>query len=278
MKLQPSSIPLVNRNEYYSQIFIVFFCLLILYAFIQGEIGKVVIGLIGLIFLIFSAFSVERSYYLVVFYFLITPDKGYAHLFPGWNLFFTWYLGLPLLIWLLGNWLLYLIYNQLHNRQPVDGPYPDNKFSFQIMDKLLLIFFGAFTISGILGILRGFNRLYWAWNFLALFMYSGYFIFFYSPLRQKPRVLFDFAVLCALIASLQYINSTAHFGISSVVLTRLMSEHIHLTPLALIYLSATIFYSSQKLRRGLALLFFPIVLVGLLLSQQRSLYGGVFLA
>jgi|GEM_PF-1325205 len=275
------NIQLAKQKQYYLLIVFIAIELLILFAFIQGEIGKVLIAIIGLLFVFFSAFSVERSYYLVALYFLITPDKGYAHLFPGWKMFFTWYLGLPLLVWLFFNWFLSLLHNQIHYEQDsrsIGLSRINNSISLRTTDKLLIIFICAFSISAILGILRGFNRLYWAWNFLALLMYLGYFIFLYSPLSQKPRRLFDFAVFCALVASLQYINSTIHFGISSVVLTRLMSEHIHLTPLALIYLGATILYDSNKLRRWLALLIFPVILVGLLLSQQRSLYGSVFLA
>lgn len=277
MKLNITTFPLINRKEYHLQIFGVLLCLLILYAFIQGEIGKVVIGLIGLIFLISSAFSVERSFYLVALYYLITPEKGYAHLFPKWNLFFTWYLGLPLLIWLLGNWLLYLLYNQIPNREIVNKYNLGNAFSLRTMDKLLLIFLGAVTISGVLGILRGFNRLYWAWNLLGLLLYLGYFIFLNSPLVRKPKRLFDFVAFCSMVVGIQYINSAVQFGISSVVLTRLVSTHIHIAPLVLAYLGATILFDSGKIRRFLSLLIFSIVLVGVLLSQQRALYGGIAL-
>ncbi|MDH5185712.1 MAG: hypothetical protein OEZ20_02885 [candidate division WOR-3 bacterium] len=269
------SVP-IGKNRFALLVLFILVELLILYAFIQGNMVIVLGVILGLVFLIFSAFSVERSFYLMALYYIATPEKGYAHLFPGWGIFFSWYLGLPLFIWLFGNWLLYLIRNQIHNEPLSNEPNLNRRVSFRTMDKLLLIFIGAFSFSAVLGILRGFNRFYWAWNYLALLMYLVYFIFLYSPLSIKPRRLFDFAVLCSLFASIQYINSATQLG-ATVVLTRLMSEHIHLTPLVLIYLGATILYSSGKLRRLLSTLIFPIVLVGLLLSQQRSLYGSVFI-
>lgn len=265
----------VNRNRYTLLMFFILAELLILYAFIQGDISKVLVAVIGLVFLLFSAFSVERSFYFVAFYYFAFPEKLYQYNFPGWKIFFIWYVGLPLFLWLLGNWFLYLIRNQIHNKPVSNKLYSPHQVSFRTMDKLLLIFIFVFSISAVIGFFRGFSRVYWAYNYLALLMYLGYFIFLYSPLSKKPRRLFDFAVLCSIFASIQYINSLSQFS-STVVLRRISSEHIHLTQLVLPYLGVTILYASDKLRRIISALIFPIVIVGLLICQQRSLWMSVF--
>lgn len=251
-------------------IFFIFIQLLLIYFFLQGNLNTILIIVIGLLFLLFSMFSVERCFYLVVLYFITNPDQGYAHLFPGWKIFFTWYLGLPLLIWLFGNWLIYLLKNHSQNINLLK-----QRITLGTMDKLLLIFITAFSISAVLGLLRGFNRLYWAWNYLSLLLYFSYFIFLYSPLSTNPKRLFDFAVLCSLIISFQYIHSAFLLG-ATIVLTRITSTHIHLALLVLAYLGATILYTTSKLRRVVALFIFPVVLTAILLSQQRALYGSAF--
>jgi hypothetical protein len=268
--------PLVNRNHYNLLVFFILAELLILFAFIHGYIVIVLSIILGLVFFLFSAFSVERSFYFMAFYYFAIPSIGDAPNFRGWQIFFTWYLGLPLFIWLLGNWFLYLIWQQLHNKPLSYESNLPHALSFRTMDKLLLIFIISFSISAILGFLRGFDRLYWIYNYVNLLMYISYFIFLYTPLSINPRRLFDFVILCSFLASVQYIYSIAKFG-GLIVLRRISSEHIHLTQLALPYLAAIILYDSAKFRRFLSGILFPVILVGMLLCQQRSLYGSVFI-
>ena len=248
-------------------VFFVLVQLLIIYAFIQNEIVIVLGVILGSAFFLLSVFSVERSFYLMAFYYLAFPEIGYNYNFPDWKIFFTWYLGLPLFFWLLGNWFLYLFHNKIHNKQLANESNLALPRSLRTMDKLLLIFIGTFTFSAILGFLRGFNRTYWTYDYLGLLMYLGYFVYLYSPLSKNHRRLFGFAVFCSIIVSAQYIQSLMHFG-GAVVLRRITSTHIHIALLTLPYFGAIILYASSKFRRILALILFPVVLVGVIIYMK----------
>jgi hypothetical protein len=265
-----------TKNRFGLLILLIIIQLLIIYAFIQGDLIIVLGVILGLAFFLFSIFSVERSFYLMALYYLILPDQFFEYSFPLWKITFAYYYGIPIFLWLLGNWLIYLIHNQIPYQSHYDETYSIRRITFQPMDKLLLIFIGTFTISGILGLLRGFNRNYWAYDYFGLFLYSGFFIYLYSPLSKKHKRLFDFAVFCSIIVSFQYIQSLIYFG-GTILLKRITSTHIHIAQLTLPYLGAIILYHSSKLRRMLSLIIFPVILVGVIISQQRALWASIFI-
>jgi hypothetical protein len=267
----------IGKNRFTLLITLIFVQLLILYAFIQGEIVVVFALVLGLAFLLFGAFSVERSFYLAAFYCLSFPEKYFLHNFPGIPVYFIWTIGYPLFLILLGYWFLYLIRNQTFGR-----PESSESFSFstmiasriKVMDVLLLTFIVAFSLSGILGYLKGNNRTYWAYDLMSLSLYLSYFIYYYSPLRKNPKLFYDFVLFCSILVSTQFIYSLIQLG-GTVFLRRVISEHIHITLMAISYLGATIIYSSSKLRRIIFPLLLIIVLVGVLISQQRALWASV---
>jgi hypothetical protein len=266
----------ITKNRLRLLLFVILIQLVIFYSFIQGELTLVLAVVAGLCVLLLTVFSVERSFYLLAFYYLSFPAKTYGYNFPNWKIYFIWYIGVPLFFWLMGNWLLYLIRNQTHHESSVAKPSSTRSISFRPMDILLLIFIGAFSLSAVLGFWRGFNRTYWAYDYFGLLLYLGYFIYLYSPMSKNHRRFYDIMVLISIFVSAQYIYSLTHFG-GTVVLRRVSSEHIHIAQLTLPYLGATILYASGKFRRIIFALIFPVVIFGVIICQQRSLWGSVFI-
>jgi hypothetical protein len=270
----------INKNLFGFLFLFVLAQLLVVYAFAQGYIIIFLSVLLGLMLLFFTAFSVQRSFFLLVFYYLTFPEKHYLENFPGIPVFFVWYVGYPLFLFLVWYWILYLIQNQIRRENdwgetkvPLHS-IPEVKVTPRTMDFLLLVFITSFFLSGILGYLKGYNRTYWAYDFMTLSLYFGYFIYFYSPLRLKPKFFFDFILFCAILVSAEHIYALTQLG-GTVFLKRIISEYIHIAQMAIPYLGITIIYSSSKLRRAIFALLLPIILVAVLISQQRALWASV---
>jgi hypothetical protein len=268
----------ITKNHFRLPVLLILIQLFLIYAFIQGYIGKVLIVGFGLGLLFFTAFSVTRTFYLLVFYFLALPEKFYSYNFPGLPIYFVWYVGYPLFIMLLSYWLISLLRNQGRNEFNL-GKFTSEKkstspTSLRTMDLLLIIFIIFFSLSGILGYLRGFNRMYCAYDFVGPSLYLGYFVYLNSVLREKPKLLNDFALFCAVLVGFEFIYALIRFG-GFLVLRRIVSTHIHIAQMAIPYIGTTIIYSTSRFRKIFFAALLPIVIIGVIISQQRALWGSV---
>jgi len=208
----------ISKNRFCLLLFFALIQLLVVYTFVQGYFVIFLGVILGIILLLVIAFSVKRSFYLLVFYYLAFPQKHYFESFPGMPVFFVWYIAYPLFLFLLGYWILYLIQNQIRSENECDAPQvhsqaaPTAKVTFRTMDFLLLAFIVSSFLSGVLGYLKGYNRTYWAYDFMSRSLYLGYFIYFYSPLREKTQLLYDFILFCAVLVGVEHIYALTQLG------------------------------------------------------------------
>lgn len=223
--------------------------------------GFYVILLLLLIFLFLStAFAVERSYYLFTAYFLIFPEKFYSIFFPGIPITFYWAIGYLLFLLLVFYWIAYILKNSV-------------QFSFKATDKMLIVFFIAIAVALVSGVLRKHQFSFIRLEFIALSLYLAYFMVLYSPLKNNPKRFFDFITLCSAIIAFQFFDSLVKFG-GSIFLVRVVSMHIHVSLLAISYICITLVYSMNKVRKIIMGLLLPFILVSVIISQQRALWGA----
>lgn len=235
------------------QIYIVLF-------FLKYGIMPILIIAVSFVILLLTAFSVKRSYYIFAIYFSIFPASHYVANFPMMPFGFILYIGYALFLVIIMYWIIDLINNS-------------RTLSFKAIDIVLLIFLSSMIISTVYGILKGNNTKYLLYDFMTLSLYITFFIFMHSTLRYKPKFFLNFIVICSLIIGIQFLNSLLSFG-GIVVLTRIVSGHIHLSQLALAYIGATIIYSSNRRMKIILSLSLPLILFSVLISQQRALWGS----
>jgi len=211
--------------------------------------------------MLFTAFSVERIFILLAFYVSSFEVRGYLGYFPGISIWYSWLISYPLFGLLILYWVVYL-------------SRADERFAFNRMDKavalyLVVMFFGALN-----GFFRGYDRTLLLYDFMAVPFFIGYFIFLYSPMRQKIGVFCDFLLFFAVFVSLQFIYAVTRFQ-AGFFLTRIVSEHIHIAQFAVPYILATLVYSTSRSRKIISVCLLPFIILGVILCQQRSLYASV---
>lgn len=139
----------------------------------------------------------------------------------------------------------------------------------------------AFIVLILISISRGFMQGYETKRIFAdannLPFYLAYFIFLYSGLRHKVKSYYDFLLFFTILVSLQFFYAVASFK-TIFVLQRIVSRHIHLAQFAIPYIIITIIYATSRRRGTIFALLLPFPILAVLFSQQRSLYGGTFLA
>lgn len=228
--------------------------------------GKLIylLGAISLIvFFIYTFFSVEKIFLLLAFYIAAFPMLEYLGNFPGLIIGFSWKIAYPLFALLIIYWSIYLLTHR-------------ENFLLNRMDIAIIIYLVIMSISGVSGFLRGYDRKIFLYDFLPIPFFLGYFIFLYSPLRNKLKKYYDFLLAIAIFVSFQFIYAVVNYK-SLFFLGRIVSEHIHIAQLAIPYIIATLIFSTSRTRK--ILFSFPLLLVisGVIISQQRSLYAATSL-
>lgn len=249
-------------NKYYIGFFllavIIQILLTLLFAY-KGLIPIVTFVFLTAMFFV-TAFSLVRSFYVFAAYFLIFPDKFYSTFFPGVPLDFLWLIGYLLFGIICFYWVVY----SLHNRK---------EHSFNTLDKMWSLFMISVLISTVLGVLRRHSIAFMRLEIMPLSLYLTYFIFLHSPLKDNPRRFYDFVTLCTIIIALTFVDSLFRFG-GHIFLVRVVSMHIHMTQIAIPYVGATLIYSTNPKRKIAAVILLPLILLSVLISQQRSLWGS----
>lgn len=232
--------------------------LVILFAY-KGLLLVVLIAILAAFFFM-TAFSVGRSFYLFAAYFLIFPDKFYGVFFPGVPVNFFWSIGYLLFLVICLYWVIDLL------RSRTD-------YSLKTLDKMLLVFISSLLISALLGILRGYRFSYFRLEIMPLSLYLGYFIVLQSSLKENPRRFYDFVTLCAVLIAFEFIESLFIFG-GSIFLVRVVSMHIHMALFGISYICISLIYSSERTRKIIMGIALPVIIVSVVISQQRALWGA----
>ncbi len=222
-----------------------------------------VIVLFGIVLFSYTIFSVEKIFYLLAFYVAAFEVRGYLTYFPGMTIWYSWKISYPLFMVLITYWIIHLSRHK-------------ESFKWNAMDCSILIFLIIMTISAVHGFFRGYNRMLLFYDYLPVPFFLGYFIFLYSPLRKRIRVYYDVLLAITVFVCLQFVYAITKFK-AEFILTRIVSEHIHIAQFAVPYIIATLIYAESKKRRILHAAILPIVLLGVLLCQQRSLYASIAL-
>jgi hypothetical protein len=128
------------------------------------------------------------------------------------------------------------------------------------------------SLSILRGFLQGFDlkKIFADANNLPFYM--AYFIFLYSPLRNKVKYFYDLLLVFSVLMSLQFFYAVAHFK-TLFVLHRIVSRHVHLAQFAIPYLIITFIYSTSRRRKILFASLIPFPLLAVIFAQQRALYG-----
>jgi hypothetical protein len=211
-----------------------------------------------LVFFMYTAFSVEKIFLLLAFYVSAFPMLSYLGNFPGIPIGFTWYIGIPLFVLLCTYWFIHLSSNREH-------------VVLNQMDIAVIIYLAVMFLAAINGFFKDYDRKVLMYDFMPALFFLGYFIFLYSPLKDRIKRYYDVLLISAVFVSLQFIYALTHYK-SFVVLARIVSEHIHIAQFALPYILLTLIYSTSRRRRLLGALCLPLIVLGVILCQQRSLY------
>ncbi len=213
---------------------------------------------------IFTAFSIERTFLLLAFYVSSFEVRGYLIYFPGFTIWYSWKISYPLFALLILYWLIYLSKSR-------------EQFTPNQMDSAVLIFLVAMFLGAINGFFRGYDRMLFFYDFLQIPFFLGYFIFLYSPFKYKIKKYYDFLLIFSVFVSIQFIYAITKFK-TFFLLQRIVSEHIHISQFAVPYVIATLIYSKSLNRKRLFAFILPLLILGVILSQQRSLYGSIALS
>lgn len=237
--LVPLFILIVYANDLLAYLFIFFF----------------IIGL-----LLFTAFSIEKLFILLAFYVSSFEVRGYLVYFPGISVWYSWLIAYPLFGLLLLYWIIYL-------------SRADERFLFNRMDKAVIVYLFIMFMAALHGFLRGHDRMLLLYDFMAIPYFIGYFVFLYSPMKKKIGVFCDFLLFFAVFVSLQFIYAVTKFR-AGFFLTRIVSEHIHIAQFAVPYIMASLVYSTSRSRKIVLACLLPVIILGVILCQQRSLYAS----
>lgn len=140
------------------------------------------------------------------------------------------------------------------------------------MDTAVIIFILIMSLAILRGFLKGFDLKKIFADGSNLPYYLAYFIFLYSPLRNRVKNFYNFLLACSILISLQFFYAVANFK-TLFILQRIVSRHIHLAQFAIPYIIITFIYSTSRRRKILFAHLLPFPILAIIFSQQRSLYG-----
>jgi len=200
---------------------------------------------------------------LLAFYIAAFPMLEYVGNFPGLPFGFAWYFAYPLFILLTVYWLIHLSKNQ-------------ESLRLNQMDTAVFFYLATMGLAAVQGFLKGHDLKILLWDFMPTTFFFGYFIFLYSPLKNKTRMLYDVLLCSAIFVSVQFIYALANYQ-SLVMLTRVVSEHVHIAQFAIPYTIAILIYSTSRRRKFISAFFLPVIVLATIICQQRSLYASAIL-
>lgn len=183
--------------------------------------------------------------------------------FPGLLFGFAWYIAYPLFILLIAYWLIYLLKNQ-------------EKFLLNQMDTAVAVYLAVMFFTAVHGFFKGYELKILLWDFMPVSFFLGYFIFLYSPLKNKIGKFYTILLISSLFVSLQFLNAVVKYR-TLVILFRIISEHIHIVQFAIPFLMATLIYSKSSGKKVLFSILLLLNILAVVFCQQRSLYAATAL-
>ncbi|MCX7995462.1 MAG: hypothetical protein N3A65_06810 [candidate division WOR-3 bacterium] len=234
---------------------------LILFAYKGLWFILAVLVITGLFF--YTLFSVPRMFYFFTAYITISVEYLYLSYFPGFPVYYSLKIAIPLFILLLVYWLTYLLKTE-------------ERADLRILDYFIISHLVLSIISAARGYFYGYKLSYCVWDFMAQFWYLGYFIFQYSPLKNHIERLYDMLLVFTLLLSFEYIYGyTKLASLGGLFLTRIVGKNIHLAQFAIPYIGGIFIFGAPRWRKFLAGLSLPFILVAVFFSQQRSLWFSI---
>lgn len=144
------------------------------------------------------------------------------------------------------------------------------------MDTAVIIFILAMLLGTVNGVFQGYGRAVFPTDTISLPFILAYFIFLYSPIKNNIKGFYNLLLAAAVFVSIHFIYAVVSFK-TLFFLQRVVSRHIHIAQFAVPYLIATIIYATSRKRRIFSALTLPLIMLGVLFSQQRALYGSIAL-
>lgn len=223
----------------------------------------VVAPLLGILFLKYTALSVEKTFYFLVFYIIIFEEYYYAGRFAGLPIYFSWPVVSILVTMLALYWIIHLVNTRY-------------RYVAKPLDVAIAIFVFLALMAAINGYLRGYDGKSWRWDVLPYYLYSGYFIFTYSKLKNNPKFLYYAILFLSVPVALEMIVALIQSR-GAVLLQRIVTQNIHIMQFSIPFAGLSAIYASSRKERIVAGLLLPIFVVAVLISQQRALMLTIFL-
>ena len=217
----------------------------------NGDYLILIVSISGILFLILTAFSIEKIFFVLVFYICCFATKGYMTNFPGFSLPYTTQIAYPLFALLLIYWGIYSTKHSQSIRM--------NEF-----DVAILIYIATMSIGVINGLLQNYGRSTVLGDFISIPFTLSFFIFLYSPLRKYIKTYYDLLLICAVFVSLHFIYAVVNYK-TLFFLFRIVSRHVHLAQFAIPYIMATVIYSRSKKRKIIFMCLLPLVLLSVII-------------
>ncbi|MDI6840305.1 MAG: hypothetical protein QMD71_05605 [bacterium] len=210
----------------------------------------------ALLILGITLFSVEKVFFLILFYSLAFPAIRYIFIDFRWlHIGYTNLIGLPLFLLIMFYWIIWMLMNT-------------HEIKFTSMDLAMIVFMLSFLFSSIIGIMNGNKIKYFAQDFIPIFYYLTYFIFLNSVIKEKnTRIFYEFLFGISIIIGLQFLYS----GYLSRGL-RVCAAHVQMAQLTIPYIGATLVYSDSTKRKAIAIIGLIIILPSVIISYQRALW------
>lgn len=235
--------------------------LLFIFFYANDLLSYTIIALFVVALILFTAFSIEKIFIILAFYVASFEVRGYLVYFPGISIWYSWKISYPLFGLLILYWIVYLTRNKEH-------------FVYNEMDKAVLVYLVVMFLGALHGLFLGYDRMLLLYDFVSIPFFIAYFIFVYSPMKEKIGLFYDFLLAFAVFVSLQFIYAVTKFQ-AGFFLKRIVSEHIHIGLFGVPYAMATLIYSTSSARKIVSAIALPIVILGVILCQQRSLYASI---
>ncbi len=207
--------------------------------------------------------SLRNFFYFFLFYIVTFEEPGLSVYFPGIPIKYITLVAGSVFFLLILYWAL--------------GRLSDNQASYSFLntDKAILAFLVLTLFSGIYGFLRAYKLGNILEDLLPLCYFGTYFIVSTTDLKNEPDRFFNFLLFCTFLISLQFIYALSIFK-SSIVLNRIVSQHIHMAQFAVPYIGSVLLYSENMRQKKWCFFILPFVFAGVFISQQRALWFSVF--
>ncbi|KPL16656.1 MAG: hypothetical protein AMJ92_12620 [candidate division Zixibacteria bacterium SM23_81] len=233
---------------------------------LTGSPYPILLVLVGFFLLFKIAFSVKNTLFLVCFYIIVLPGYGWGRRYAFYKIFVSYPVVTALIF---AAALFWLARTALRSERT-------NRFAAQ--DFAVLIFLSVIIISAFIGFINGHQTRYVLKELYFLSMYGIYFLALKGVVQRNwVKQFWQLLIIATFVVSLQYLFLTlSEVSAGELFISRVTTQQPHLAQLAIPYLASFFFFPSSLREKLIAFVLSVSILTMVFLSQQRSLWIGVF--